>query len=275
MNARRMITSAVVAWMASALVSTAGTVDFENLSLSPDSYWNGESNWDGIYPATPLQSPKTYNDTFSSGGAAFNNQFQAWTGGAEPPYWNYTSWSGWAYSNKINSSGSGFTYQYDAKPGAAKDGSIFAVAYAGWGGVTPTMTLDTPTVLGVGYFTNTTYVYDAIQNGDWFSSPIGAGGWFKTTLTGKDEDGNVTATLDVFLADYTSANSADWYITDTWKAADLSVLGTVKSVEFAVSGSNAGWPTYVAMDSVIPEPATISGIAIGGLIAIAARRRRR
>ncbi len=65
--------------------------DFEDLTLDPESYWNGS---DG-------------SGSFSTGPARFHNDFNT----------DFFSWSGWAHSNTSDVSTPGFTNQYSAITG--------------------------------------------------------------------------------------------------------------------------------------------------------------
>ncbi|MFH1719547.1 MAG: DUF4465 domain-containing protein, partial [Planctomycetota bacterium] len=135
----------------------------------------------------------------------------------------------------------------------------YAVCYVGWG-LPPTITLDTPQVVGGLYVTNGNYAYYSMLNGDAFSKKFGGNSgddpdWFMLTITGKDVDGVVSGTADFYLADYRAAESADDYIVDTWRYVDLTSLGKVKNLEFTLSSSDVGdWgmntPASFALDTI-------------------------
>lgn len=254
------------------------TADFDNLSLAPDSHWNGEQNWiddgspvpgQGGVPAEP--NPIVYDDTFASGSMSFNNSFSS---GWSDDYGGYswTSWEGFAYSNETDTTTPGFGNQFSAITGSAHSGGNFAVGYPGWS--TPsTVTLDAPAALGAVQLTNTTYAYLSMRDGDFFTDPLAPGDWFKVTITGKDASGAETGSIDVYLADYRDGKTI---LVDTWQEADLGPLDVVKTVEFTVSASDggAGWPSYFAMDSMVPEPATMTLLAFGGTALLWRRRRK-
>jgi hypothetical protein len=95
--------------------------------------------------------------------------------------------------------------------------------------------------------------------------------WFLLTITGKDAYGNTTGTVDFYLADYRYENNSSDYIVDSWEYVDLGGLGEVKSLEFLLNSSDTGnygmnTPAYFAMDTVIPEPATVILFSLGGLL---------
>ena len=95
--------------------------------------------------------------------------------------------------------------------------------------------------------------------------------WFLLTITGKDAYGNITDTVDFYLADYRYENNSSDYIVDSWEYVDLGGLGAAKSLEFLLSSSDTGGygmntPAYFAMDTVIPEPATVILFSLGGLL---------
>ena len=118
-------------------------------------------------------------------------------------------------------------------------------------------------------------------NGDSFAKKFGgpAGDdedWFLLTITGKDVAGTVTGVVDFYLADYRFADNNLDYIVDTWDSIDLSSLGAVKTLELTLNSSDVGaygmnTPASFAMDSLVPEPATLALLGLGSLILV--RRR--
>lgn len=210
--------------------AAAETIDFENLTLAPESAWNG-SDGEG---------------DFVSGFAEFSNYFQS-----EP----WEAWSGFAYSNRTDSQVRGYGKdggEFNAITGGGHDGSeIYAVAY--FGGDTaeknPTIRiLDGERVISGAYFTNTNVAYYSMLEGDDFASPFDEDDWLKVKVTGFDEDGAETGDLEFYLA-------IDGDIVDSWKWVDFSVLGSVGRIEFAMESTDEGefgmnTPAYFAMDSV-------------------------
>ncbi len=266
----------VVALIFSSSAMAGAIATFDDLSLAADSYWNGSENWENDGSPAPGQAgipsdpnPIVYGDSFSSGSLlSFANQFSC---GWDDNYGGYawTIWEGWAYSNRVDNTTGGFGQQYDVITGSAHSGSNFAIAYPGW--VSPsTVNLSSATTLGTTQLALTSYVYYSLLDGDSFTAAMTDGDWFKVTVTGKN-GGVETASFDVFLADYRAGKT---FLCDTWQEVDLSVLGVVDSVEFVAIASDggAGWPAYFAMDTMIPEPATVSLLFLGGMSLIMHRR---
>jgi hypothetical protein len=90
-----------------------------------------------------------------------------------------------------------------------------------------------------------------------------------------------TGSVDFFLADYRFADNTQDYLVDQWARVNLSSLGAVDSLKFALSSSDLGQfgmntPAYFAMDriafSAVPEPGSI---ALLGAASAAAWLRRR
>ena len=224
----------------------AAVYDFEELSLGSAGYWNG-SDGSGM---------------FTSKDAVFMNRYNS----------TYGSWDGWAYSNKTDSTTPGYSNQYSAVTGAGAGGSAnYGVAYAPqpWSGdpnpPAPTISFgastgeDYSSVISGAYFTNTTYAFLTMRDGDgWMVNPFEEGDWQMLTVKGITEAGYSDNIVEFYLADFTNGNS---YILNEWTWVDLTSLGNVVGLEFSFSGSQAtGVPSYVAMDNLngaspVPVPA--------------------
>jgi hypothetical protein len=105
-----------------------------------------------------------------------------------------------------------------------------------------------------------------------------SGDYQEMTITGILEGGGYTSnTVDFYLADYTSADSSDWYIVDEWTYVDLTGLGDIIGFEISFSGSQVdNVPSYVAMDNLnaVPLPATVLLFGSGLLGLFGVRRKR-
>jgi hypothetical protein len=246
-----------------AFIVNASVVTFDDNLLLPESHWGGAGSGE---------------TGFSSGGVNFYHN----DGGY--------SWDGFIYSNMTDTTTAGYENQFSAYAGGGVNGSnnyAISALSLNWTGsydVIPTsISFANPCAVFGAYFTNTTYAALDMLAGSGFSKKFGGdtGGdedWFKLTVTGKDASDLVTGTIDFYLADYRFEDSGQDYIVDSWEYIDLHSLGTIKSLEFALSSSDVGdWgmntPAYFAMDNlVIPEPATLILTGLSGLLL--SRRRR-
>jgi hypothetical protein len=231
-------------------VAGADIANFDDLNLVPESYWNGSDE----------------SGDFASGSAYFNNNYDS----------TYGSWDGFAYSNITDTASSGWAAQYNVITGVGQNGSAnYGICYVGWAEL-PAIILDTAGVVDGLYVTNNNYAYYSMLNGDAFAKKFGGGSgddedWFLLTITGKDAGGIATGTVDFYLADYRFGNDSEDYIVNTWEYIDLSSLGVVKNLEFSLSSSDVGdfgmnTPAYFALDTIIPEPATMVLLALGGIL---------
>ena len=214
----------------------AEIVTFDDLTLAPDTYYNG-SDAAGLFEST---------------GVTFNNFYDNTYG----PYWE-----GFAYSNTTDTTTLDYTNQYSAITGAGADGSsTYGVGYVGFYGIIPTISFVDEVNLSETYITNSTYAFLAMQEGLAPAKKFGGDtgddpDWYLLTITGKDANGIVTNVIEFYLADFRFADNSQDYIVDDWTAVDLSGLGLVKTVEFSVSSSDTGdyginTPTYFAIDSI-------------------------
>ena len=240
----------------------ASVVGFEDLTLNPNSYWNG-SNGAG---------------SFTSGGVTFPNSYNT----------AYGSWEGFAYSNVQDSTTAGWGNQYAARPGTGHNGSAnYAIGYQPYVGNFEISLGGASNFVGRGLqVANTTYVALDMQNGSGFSKKFGGisgtdADWFRLTVRGL-LGSSETGAVDFYLADFRFANSADDYILSSWAFIDLTALGTVDKLRFALTSSDTGsygmnTPGYVAFDSIgsVPEPSCSILLLIAALSFAAVRRARR
>lgn len=216
--------------------ASAAVIDFEDLDLGAESYWNGS---DG-------------SGAFTSVGAAFSNTYDA----------QWQSWDGFSYSNLTDNTTEGFAGQYSAIAGSgALNTTTYVIGYySTFAASPPTVTFSYAQTLTGAYITNNNYAYYSMLKGDPFAKQFEEGDWFTLTITGKDADGNVTGTVDCNLATGTD-------ILNNWEWVDLRSLGTVKSLEFSLSSSDTGefgmnTPAYFAMDFLNPPDEDSSGCFI-------------
>lgn len=217
--------------------------DFEDLVLDPESYWNGSDE----------------SGEFQTGPARFHNHYDA----------GYFTWSGWSYSNTSDAETPGFMNQYASISGGGfpgMDGSngIYGVS-SHYGPVLIDFPEKAHAVAGF-FVNNATYAALSMERGDSFAKKFGGD-------TGDDpdaflletwghKDGLPTDTVEFFLADYRSEENENDYIIKTWQWVDLSSLGKVDSLSFALTSTDLGdWgmntPAYFCMDElhVIPDAA--------------------
>lgn len=261
----------LAALVATGLVSvrsaSALTVDFSDLSLPAQSFYNG--------------GPATNSAGWQSGGVTFGNSFTADWGG----YWN-----GVVYSNVVDTATAGFGNQYAAYAGGGVGGSgIYAVVYAGSAAF---FNLPAGYVAQSVALTNTTYAALDMLNGSGFSKKFGGASGqdadfldvILTGYAGAGGVGDVTGSVTFRLADYTFPDNAADYIVSAWSTVDLTPLGSAASVRFSWAGSDVGMfglntPTYVALDNLtltaIPEPSAFAALAGSAGLVVACGRRRR
>lgn len=197
-----------------------------------------------------------------------------------------TSWGGlwnggFSYSNMSDSTTPGYMNQWAAYPAVGEDSSTGYAVY--WHGYTPTNYItitDTAalgdTVLGF-HITNTTYAYISMRDGDFVAKKFGGVSgndedWYRLTIYGYLDGIQKADTVDFYLADFRFADNADDYIVNDWQWVDLTSLGNVDSISFAlnstdtVGGFGMNNPAYFAIDNfttktTTPDPASVSQTA--------------
>lgn len=216
--------------------SQAIVVDFDDNVLSPNT--------------TPAI---TGAGSFISNGVTFTNNWNS--------AWN-CCWSNFTYSNQTDTTTAGYLNDRSAITGTDVSGNgNYAVAYNN-SSTDANIQFGSATQVNSAYFTNTTYAYLAVADGnDGFGGvkgPFEMGDFFTLSIRGLAQNGSVLNTVDFDLAD--GAN-----VVNSWELVDLSTLGTVYGLSFGLSSSDNGdWgmntPAYFAMDNLniqtVPVPAS-------------------
>ena len=223
--------------------------DFENLTLSSESYWDG-SDMSGLH------NNSVFTTNFSSGDYNFSNTYDT-TWGAASGYWS----SGWAYSNMTDSTTSGFTNQYSAKPGGGHPigGPNYAI-----GKPNSTIVFNNPIGLSIN-ITNSTYAANSMRDGDAFAKKFTNADqdYFKLHIYGYS-NGSIADSTEFYLADFTHSDSTLDYIVTDWQYVEL-LPGPYDSVSFDLSSSDVGafgmnTPAYFCIDNVGNFPLSSNNI---------------
>jgi hypothetical protein len=212
--------------------------DFDNLTLSPNSYADG-SNGSG---------------NFSSGDAIFQNKYHQATSPSDYSYWT----DGFAYSNQVNANISpDYTNQYSAVTGKDYSGNgNYALGKDG-AKIYLTGAAVNTTVTGF-YLTNSTYAALSMEQGDGFAKKFGGTSgndpdYFKLTITGYTGGAATSTTVVMDLADFTNSDNSFDYVLKNWRWVDLRPLGNIDSLSFALSSTDNGLygmntPGYFVID---------------------------
>lgn len=230
---------------------------FENLTLEPESYWNGTDNTGG----------------FISGAYNFENGHEVYDYGNG---YLFDYCYGFYYTNMTSTGygGDASTEQYKSAVGHGVENSANFATY-NVNSFNPkgveVLAAEGAEIPGF-YVTNSAYAYTSMMNGDGYAKKFEEGDWFMLTITGYDAAGEVTGTKDFYLADLRDMTKA--YIVKDWYYVDLSALGKVKRLGFTMSSSDNDpqygikTPAYFCMDNfgaegveVTPEADTTLGIA--------------
>jgi hypothetical protein len=224
------------------------TCQYDDLATLDDLTLPAESHFTA--DATGLQS-------FASGEATFLHYYDNSYG--------MDYWEGFTYTDETDTTTADYTNQYSAIPGGGQGGSAnYAVGYtAGFTAAAEIWFPDSVTgvTLGGVYVTNTTYAYLSMRDGDAYAKQFGGPDgtdpdWFRLTITGLDADGSTLSDVVFYLADFRSDDPAEDYLVDEWTFVDLSTLGPVHGLRFALDSSDVGeygmnTPAYFALDTLL------------------------
>lgn len=216
------------------------TISFEDQTLNDKGFWCGEINDKGVDTGYGVTYPCTYKEN----GVTLNCTY------------GVSYWTGYAISNR---SETGFTMtdytpagmpdQFNSITGKAHSGKNFCIVQT-YGETIDLDAAEGAVVKGF-WYTNSSWVVDAILNGDGMSpGKFEKKDWFKCTVTGTKAD-KTTASVSFYLAENGT------YV-NNWKYVDLRTLGKVKSLSFSFDGTKRNdygptTPMYVCIDDLAVE----------------------
>lgn len=211
------------------------TIDFENLTLGNNSYWNGSDGTSG----------------FTSGVAFCQNYYDQ----------TYLYWEGFAYSNQNNTTTEGYSNQYSVYD-STNNGNKFAIFYPPYiGGSSVIFSNNQSLKVETIKICNSTYTGLSMKNGYYIAKKFGGDSgndedYLKLEICGLDSTGHQVSMLDFYLADYRSSDNTQDYIINKWTTVDLTSLGAVNQITFKFQSSDNGdWgmntPSYVCIDDIV------------------------
>ncbi|MBN2434645.1 MAG: DUF4465 domain-containing protein [Spirochaetes bacterium] len=216
------------------------TVDFEELTVPDEGYWNG-SDLSGSFVSKDVEFYNDYTE-------------------------DYSSWTGVVYSNCTDMVTVGYANQYSVYSDSGNNGSsVFAVLYLF--GEEPLVSFEDGSYIKGFYVNNTTYVYHALKSGeDGYGLVKKFGGndgndkdYLKLVIIGFDDEGVEIGQVEFFLADYRFDDNSKDYIIRDWTWVDLSAFTEpVKELAFELVSTDTGdygmnTPAYFALDDLVYE----------------------
>ena len=219
------------------------TVTFEKATLNDQSFWCGEVNDNCVDSGYGITYPCVYKEE----GVEF------------PVTFGVSYWSGYAISARTETgftmgdySPTGMPDQFNNVTGKAHGGNNFAVVQP-YG---ETITFDKAVNLKGFWYTNSSWVVDAILNGDGMTTgKFEADDWFLFQIMPTPADGSASGALaKIYLA-------KDGDYVKTWQYCDLSDLDAfknIKALNFGFDGTKSNdWgittPAYVCIDDIVFE----------------------
>ena len=152
-------------------------------------------------------------------------------------------------SNKTDNKFESFLDAEKSQKGGAYAGKNFLVwtsSYVGADGIKLKQAAKVPGM----YVCNTAYAYNSITKGDEFAGePFGDDDWFLLTIGGSLEGKAVNTTVEFYLAKGKN-------VVSDWTYVDLSPLGKVDALSFALTGSRTdpmyglNTPAYFCIDNL-------------------------
>ena len=210
--------------------------NFNSLSLDSNGYYNGSDGSGGFYDE----------------GLFFKNEYTP----------QFMSWVGWSYAARFDTLTAGFTNQYSTAAGQGVSDipeEKFALAYVLDAAIIRRTSLEPFSPRSV-FFTNNTFAYLSMKNGDSFSKKFGGStgndpDFFKIIIRGF-RNGQTADTTSFYLADFRFTNNSQDYIIKDWTSFNFPASfqsALFDSLTFELASSDVGafginTPTYFCLD---------------------------
>ena len=217
------------------------TIGFEDVTLNADGYWCGDKT--GTLFSNYGQD--AYACSYSEAGVTFLANYTP----------AYPSWSGYAVSNRTATTYASATMtpdQFNNITGKAHSGNNFCVVFP----FGETINFGKPVTVKGFWYTNSSWVVDAILNGDGMSpGKFEANDWFKCQITNGETDNE----KKVVYYEFDLAKDGDYV--KTWQYCDLSGVEAFKNITsfgFGFEGTKKNdygvtTPTYICIDDIVIE----------------------
>ncbi len=169
-----------------------------------------------------------------------------------------TYWSGFAVSSLTDTITPGYLNDLSAFAGAGFENSNNYLMASAFGPLTIAFT--EPKEISSIQITNATYSALSMRDGDTYAKMFGGDSgddpdFFVLQITGLNEMDDTTGTVDFYLADFRFDDNGQDYILKDWTNVDLSSLGEVSKLKFALNSSDIGaygmnTPAYFCLDNI-------------------------
>jgi len=211
-------------------------VDFEDLSLDPESHWDGSD----------------LSGSFTSGYATFFNYYDE----------TYFMWEGFAYTNETDNTTYSFDNQYTSAAGIGAEGSAnYAVSWVNtdwmndYSPIPTVVKFDTetmPEIIPGMYVSLNAYSSLYIADGDFYEN---GNHWLKLRINAISTTTWFATSREFIIADYRFENAEDNFKFDSWNYIDMSWAEGADSLNFILLSSDSGdygvnTPAYFCLDNI-------------------------
>jgi hypothetical protein len=229
----KLLVVAIILLLGSTLYAQ-NVADFENLSLDPETHWNGS---DG-------------SGSFESGGWTFSNSYDN----------TYGSWNQWAYTNETDTETYSWENQYSAASGPVYsiEGN-YAVSYilSDWlndyAPIPAVVELNgnEGVIVPGAWICLNAYANLYMADNDYYSEN---NHYLKLIIKGYLPDAFNYTSIEVYLADYRFQDNDLDFKFQNWQYVSFEWLGAVTQLQFTMESSDSGeyginTPTYFCMDN--------------------------
>jgi len=224
------------------MLSAQNIIDFEELSLEPESHWNGSD----------------LSGSFSSVYAKFYNTYTDWGGGIG-------TWNGFAYSNETDITTYSYENEFSSATGEgvwSSDNYVVSYIMGDWENnyepIPSILKIDTtsaPDVIPGMFLSLNTYASLYMADDDFYSNNQQ---WFKLHIVAYSTSSWYFAFADIIMADYRFENSDLDFKFDNWTYVDMTWAEGTDSLLFYIESSDVGdyginTPAYFCIDNIGEE----------------------